>query len=144
MAIESEKIIMKKNKNIVFYDGYCGLCNRLVIFLLKYERNDNISYCSLQSEFAKSFLKDFNIPMKIETIYYFSEGKLYKRTEAIKKVIRNLKSPFLIIYYIVAITPEFLREYFYKLFAKNRYKWFGKMDDCKIPSAKNKERFLNI
>ena len=135
---------MKKNKNIVFYDGYCGLCNRLVIFLLKYERNDNISYCSLQSEFAKSFLKDFNIPMKIETIYYFSEGKLYKRTEAIKKVIRNLKSPFLIIYYIVAITPEFLREYFYKLFAKNRYKWFGKMDDCKIPSAKNKERFLNI
>jgi len=144
MAIESEKIIMKKNKNIVFYDGYCGLCNRLVIFLLKYERNDNISYCSLQSEFAKSFLKDFNIPMKIETIYYFSEGKLYKRTEAIKKVIRNLKSPFFIIYYILAITPEFLREYFYKLFAKNRYKWFGKLDDCKIPSAKNKERFLNI
>lgn len=135
---------MKENKNIVFYDGLCCLCSQLVIFLLKYEKNNSMSYCSIQSEFAKSFLKDFNVPMNIETIYYLSEGKLHKRTEAIKKITRNLKSPFLIIYYFLEITPEFLRESFYKLFAKNRYKWFGKMNECKIPSPKNKERFLDI
>ena len=135
---------MKESKNIIFYDGFCCLCNGLVVFLLKYERNNNMSYCSLQSEFAKSFLQDFNIPMNTETIYYFSERKLYKRSEAIKKITRNLKSPFLIISYLLAITPKFLREYFYKVFAKNRYKWFGKKDDCKIPSPKNKERFLDI
>jgi len=138
------KIIIKENKDIVFYDVVCGLCNALVVFLLKYERNNNMSYCSLQSEFAKSFLKDFNVPMSIETIYYFSEGELHKRSEAIKKITRNLKSPFLIISYLLAITPKFLREYFYKVFAKNRYIWFGKKDDCKIPSPKNKERFLDI
>jgi len=110
-----------REKNIVFYDGVCGFCNGLVVFLLKHERNNNMSYCSLQSEFAKSFLKDFNVPINIETIYYFSEGKLHKRSEAIKKITRNLKSPFLIISYFLAITPEFLREYFYKVFAKNRY-----------------------
>ena len=135
---------MKESKNIVFYDGVCSFCNGLVVFLLKYERNNNMSYCSLQSEFAKSFLKDFNVPINLETIYYFSEGKLHKRSEAIKKITRNLKSPFLIISYFLTITPEFLREYFYKFFAKNRYKWFGKKDDCKIPSPKNKERFLDI
>lgn len=138
------KIIIKENKDIVFYDVVCGLCNALVVFLLKYERNNNMSYCSLQSEFAKSFLKDFNVPMSIETIYYFSEGELHNRSDAIKKITRNLKSPFLIISYLLAITPKFLREYFYKVFAKNRYKWFGKKDDCEIPSPKNKERFLDI
>ena len=88
---------MKESKNIVFYDGVCSFCNGLVVSLLKHERNNNMSYCSLQSEFAKSFLKDFNVPIKIETIYYFSEGKLHKRSEAIKKITRNLKSPFLMI-----------------------------------------------
>ena len=135
---------MKESENIVFYDGVCSFCNGLVVFLLKYERNNNMSYCSLQSEFAKSFLKDFNVPMNTDTIYYFSEGELHKRSEAVKKITRNLKSPFLIISYLLAITPKFLREYFYKVFAKNRYKWFGKKDDCKIPSPKNKERFLDI
>jgi len=138
------KIIIKESKDIVFYDGVCGLCNALVVFLLKYERNNNMSYCSLQSEYAKSFLKDFNVPINIETIYYFSEGKLHKRSDAIKKITRNLKSPFLIISYLLAITPKFLRECFYKVFAKNRYKWFGKKDDCKIPSPKNKKRFLDL
>ena len=135
---------MKESKDIVFYDGVCGLCNALVVFLLKYERNNNMSYCSLQSEFAKSFLKDFNVPVNMQTIYYLSDGKLHKRSEAIKKITRNLKSPFLIISYLLAITPKFLRECFYRVFAKNRYKWFGKKDDCKIPSPKNKERFLDI
>ena len=82
--------------------------------------------------------------MNTDTIYYFSEGELHKRSDAIKKITRNLKTPFLIIYFLLAITPKFLREYFYKVFAKNRYKWFGKKDDCKIPSPKNKERFLDI
>ena len=135
---------MKENKNIVFYDGVCSFCNGLVVFLLKHERNNNMSFCSLQSEYAKSFLKDFNVPMNIDTVYYFSEGKLHKRSEAIKKIIQNLKSPFWIISYFLTITPEFLREYFYKVIAKNRYKWFGKKNDCKIPSSKNKERFLDI
>ena len=135
---------MKKSENIVFYDGVCNFCNGLVIFLLKYERIKNMSFCSLQSEFAKSFLKDFNVTINIETVYYFSEGKLHKRSEAIKKITQNLKSPLWIISYFLTITPEFLREYFYKVFAKNRYKWFGKKDDCKIPSPKNKDRFLGI
>ena len=135
---------MKESENIVFYDGVCNFCNGIVIFLLKYERIKNMSFCSLQSEFAKSFLKDFNVPINIETVYYFSEGKLHKRSEAIKKITQNLKSPLWIISYFLTITPEFLRECFYKVFAKNRYKWFGKKDDCKIPSPKNKDRFLGI
>ena len=135
---------MKKSENIVFYDGVCNFCNGIVIFLLKYERIKNMSFCSLQSEFAKSFLKDFNVTINIETVYYFSEGKLHKRSEAIKKITQNLKSPLCIISYFLTFTPEFLREYFYKVFAKNRYKWFGKKDDCKIPSPKNKDRFLDI
>ncbi len=131
-------------KNIVFYDGVCSFCNGLIIFLLKHERNNNMSYCTLQSEFGKSFLKDFNVSMNIDTIYYYSEGKLYKKSEAIKKIAKNLKPPFLIIYYFLAIIPKFLRECFYKVFAQNRYKWFGKKEHCKIPSPKNKVRFLDI
>ena len=133
-----------REKNIVFYDGVCGFCNGLVVFLLKYERNNNMSYCSLQSKFAKSFLKDFNIQVNLDTIYYYSNGKLYDRSEAIQKITRNLKPPYLLVSYFLVISPKFISEYFYKFFAKNRYKWFGKEDDCKIPSPEDRLRFLDI
>jgi predicted DCC family thiol-disulfide oxidoreductase YuxK len=135
---------MKESKNIVFYDGVCSFCNGLVVFLLKYERNNNMSYCSLQSKFAKSFLKDFNIQVNLDTIYYYSNGKLYDRSEAIQKITRNLKPPYLLVSYFLVISPKFISEYFYKFFAKNRYKWFGKEDDCKIPSPEDRLRFLDI
>jgi predicted DCC family thiol-disulfide oxidoreductase YuxK len=135
---------MKEKKNIVFYDGVCNFCNGLVVFLLKHERRNNMSFCSLQSEFAESFLKDFNVQVNLDTIYYYSNGNVYKRSEAIKKISRNLKLPYLIVFYFLAITPKFIREYFYKLFAKNRYKWFGKKDKCQIPSPEERLRFLDI
>ena len=135
---------MKEKKDIVFYDGICSFCNGLVVFLLKHERRNNMSFCALQSEFAKSFLKDFDVQMNQDTIYYYSNGKLYKTSEAIKKIARNLKPPYLIISYFLAITPKFIREYFYKFFSKNRYKWFGKKDKCQIPSPEDRLRFLDM
>ena len=135
---------MKEKKNIVFYDGVCSFCNGLVVFLLKHERRNNMSFCSLQSEFAESFLKDFNVQVNLDTIYYYSNGKVYKRSEAIKKITRNLKPPYLIVSYFLAITPKLIRESFYKFFAKNRYKWFGKKDECQIPSPEDRLRFLDI
>ena len=136
---------MIENKNIVFYDGVCNFCNGLVVFLLKYERRDNMSFCSLQSDFSKSFLKDFNVQVNqnLETIFYYSNGKLYKRSEAIKKITRNLKLPYLLVSYFLAITPKFISEYFYNFFAKNRYKWFGKKEECQIPSLEDRLRFLD-
>ena len=135
---------MKEKKNIVFYDGVCNFCSGLVVFLLKHERKNNMSFCSLQSEFAQSFLKDFNIKVNLDTIYYYSNGKLYNRSEAIKKISKNLKPPYLMDFYFIAISPNFIREYFYKIFAKNRYKWFGKKDKCQIPSPEKRLRFLDI
>ena len=135
---------MKEKKNIVFYDGVCNFCNGLVVFLLKHERINNMSFCSLQSEFAESFLKDFNVQVNLDTIYYYSNGKLYNRSEAIKKISRNLKHPYLMVFYFIAISPNFIREYFYKIFAKNRYKWFGKKDKCQIPSPEDRLRFLDM
>jgi len=135
---------MIEKKNIVFYDGVCNFCSGLVVFLLKHERKNNMSFCSLQSEFAQSFLKDFNIQVNLDTIYYYSNGKLYNRSEAIKKISKNLKPPYLMVFYFIAISPNFIREYFYKIFAKNRYKWFGKKDKCQIPSPEKRLRFLDI
>ena len=133
---------MQEKNNIVFYDGICSFCNGLVVFLLKHERRNNMSFCSLQSELAESFLKDLNVKVNLDTIYYYSNGKVYKTSEAIKKISKNLKYPYLMIFYFLTITPKFISEYFYKLFAKNRYKWFGKKDKCQIPSAEDKLRFL--
>ena len=135
---------MIEKKNIVFYDGVCSFCNGLVVFLLKHEKNNNMSFCSLQSEFAKSFLNDFNIKNNLETIYYYSNGVRYERSDAIIKITRNLKLPYLIVPYLLPIAPKFIREYFYKLFARNRYKWFGKKDECQIPSPEDRLRFLDI
>ena len=79
--------------NIVFYDGECGFCNRTVQFILKHERNQQILFSSLQSDFSKDFFKENNFPTPdLSTFYFFTEGVLLQKSTGGLKVLVFLKS----------------------------------------------------
>jgi predicted DCC family thiol-disulfide oxidoreductase YuxK len=56
-------------------------------------------------------------------------------------ICRNLKGAWKILV-VIKLLPTPIRDFFYDIIAKNRYKWFGKKDSCMIPSKEIRNRFL--
>ena len=136
-------IDLEPNKQLILFDGVCNLCDASVQYIIKHDRQDSFRYTALQSEVGQKIREQFHINAeKTDSILLYSEEKgiYYKSTAALKIASklgfpRNLLSVFLII-------PPFIRNWVYDFIAKNRYKWYGKKDDCMIPTPELKSKFL--
>lgn len=126
---------------VLFFDGYCNLCNQWVDFILTYERSPTILFASLQSETCKSFFAQHNFTYTEDSIVYFVDGKFYSKSKAVFKIAIELKTPFNWIR-IFRVLPENITNIGYDFIAKNRYKWFGKTETCRIPNEEERNRFL--
>mgnify|MGYP001134073073 CR=1 FL=1 len=123
--------------NIVFYDGECGLCNLFVKYILKYEKNHDLFFCPLDSEIAKKNLTN----QLSDTVVYLQRGKEFYRSEAALMILKEMKWPTSMFYYFKVI-PLFIRDYIYKLIAKNRHKLFRRNTECLFVNQETKKRFL--
>lgn len=126
---------------IVFFDGYCTVCNSLVDWGLKRDRTGKIQFASLQGETAKR-LVDKNFLDNVDTVIYLREGITYQRSSAILYFLKDTQSwlSFMIIFLIV---PPIIRDFIYGLFARSRYVLFQKRDTCRVPTPAEKERLLS-
>lgn len=136
-------VYLESNKQLILFDGVCNLCNASVQYVIKHDKQDRFRYTALQSEMGQKIINHFNIDRtKTDSILLYSQDKgiSYKSTAALKIASqlgfpRNLISIFLII-------PAFIRNWVYDYIAKNRYRWYGKKEECMIPTPELKSKFL--
>jgi predicted DCC family thiol-disulfide oxidoreductase YuxK len=118
------------NNHIVLYDGFCNLCSGSVQFIVKRDRKKVFSFISLQSEEAKEIR---NLPVydvrNPDTIILCLRGKIYQHSDAALRIAGQLKIPWNL-FYVFIIVPPFIRDGIYRVISRNRYKWFGKRDNC--------------
>lgn len=132
-----------ENKSIIFFDGVCNLCNASVNFVIKHDKKAQFLFASFQSDAAKEILLHFNLKnFDSETVILVEGQKLYDKSTAALKIAKRLDGGFKL-FYAFLILPKNFRDWIYDLIAKNRYRWFGKRENCIIPSAKLKNRFLD-
>ena len=130
-------------QKIIFFDGVCNLCNRSVNFLIKQDKLGVLKFASLQSDFAKSFLPQGLINSVNLDSMVFSDGvSFYTKSSAVLAICKSLGGGFHF-FRIGYLLPIFIRDGLYRFIANNRYKWFGKTDQCRVPTADLKERFLD-
>ncbi len=130
---------MTPNK-IIFFDGVCNLCNRLVIFIINRDRKRIFKFASLQSVKAG----EMGILQKDTTsnsVIFFCENKLYQKSTAILQICKLLPFPWSILFGFI-IVPRLIRDGVYNFVAANRYNWFGKKEQCMVPSENIEDRFL--
>lgn len=128
--------------NIVFFDGVCNFCNSTVDLVFSKNKKKNMYYSSLQSEFAKEFLGHHGINASdLDTIIFYSSEKFYFRSSAVLQISKQLSGGYKILS-VFLLVPSFIRDAVYKWVAKNRYKFFGKKETCRIPSPQEKQYFL--
>jgi len=141
---------MPASNPIVFYDGVCGLCNRLVQFLLKHDREGRLRFASLQSDFAAKVLGRHGFdPKDLDTVHVVEnydqpDERVLQRSDAILRAGRELGGFWSASSSISKIVPRPLRDVVYKLVATNRYRMFGKFDTCMLPDPSQRSRFLDI
>lgn len=131
----------KKLNNIIFFDGVCNVCDKTVDFILNHDKKNKFFYSSLQSDFSEKFFKSKNENLNLESIVVFSDDKFLYKSKGIIYILKNIGGYPRIIGFLLGIFPKFISDYFYSLFAKYRYKLFGKMDICKIPTENHISRF---
>lgn len=133
---------MIDEKQIILFDGVCNFCNFWVNFVIKRDKKDLFRFAALQSEKAKEFSDKFNFDTSSMNTFVLIDGDhLYTKSTAALKICKQLTGPIKIFYPFISL-PKFFRDFIYDLVAKNRYKFFGKRDSCRIPTAEEKLKFL--
>jgi predicted DCC family thiol-disulfide oxidoreductase YuxK len=135
---------------ILLYDGICGLCNRLVQFCLTRDAGGGLHFASLQSDFAALILQrhGFNRP-DLDTLYFVAncgrpEERLSTRSDAVIFVLLQIGGIWTVVAALLRIVPRWLRDWGYKIVARNRYRVFGRSQSCLLPEEKYRTRFLDL
>ncbi|MDH3944060.1 MAG: thiol-disulfide oxidoreductase DCC family protein [Anaerolineae bacterium] len=134
---------MRNTGAVVLFDGECNLCNRTVRFLYQRDPKGNLRYANLQSQAGKKLLEKDSLPAEEFDSFVLVEGeKISTHSTGALLTLIHLKSPWPMVGKLLLIVPARLRDAVYKWIARNRYGWFGKTDNCQIPTPDLKTRFL--
>jgi predicted DCC family thiol-disulfide oxidoreductase YuxK len=135
---------------IILYDGVCGLCNRLIQFMLRHDTHGRLRFASLQSDFADKVLRRHAIDSKdLDTFhlvenYEEADERVYQRSDAILGVGRELGGGWAMLAATARVLPRSLRDVLYRFVARNRYSVFGKYEACMLPDPNQRSRFLDV
>jgi predicted DCC family thiol-disulfide oxidoreductase YuxK len=132
---------------LVLYDGVCGMCHALIQFLLKRDRRDAFRFAALQSEMAHEILKRHGIDASdLNTVFVVTgfnspQEAVVSSSDAALAVARGLGAPWRWAQ-VFRVVPRFVRDAAYDFVARNRYGWFGKLDQCAVPRPEDRAKFL--
>jgi predicted DCC family thiol-disulfide oxidoreductase YuxK len=135
---------------ILLYDGVCGLCNRLVQFVLRHDNDAVFRFAALQSALSARILTRHGAnPTDLDTFYVVlnhdqNSEQLLARSDAVVYVLKQLGGFWQIAAYLMGVLPRVLRDWGYGIVARNRYRMFGRHDTCPVPSAETRARFIDL
>lgn len=150
---------MTHGEAILFYDGVCGLCQRAVRFVLRHDRRESIRLAPLQSDLARSTTGGFGIDLPggaseddstgapaWETIYLWlrepdGRERLLDRSDAVIAILIRIGGAWSLLGRLIGLAPRALRDAIYRRIAANRYRWFGRHEQCPLPPPGLERRF---
>src|SRR6476660_4032452 len=132
------------DKAIILFDGVCNFCDGTVNFLIRNDKNDNLRFAPLQSEVAKRILAhaDEDIKKSDSIILYEPGGKIYAKSAAAIRIGQSLGGVYRLMG-IFSLLPAWISDRVYDYVARNRYQWYGKKDECMVPSLEVRNKFLS-
>lgn len=130
-----------KKKTLLLFDGVCNLCNAFVQFIIIRDRKRQIFFAPLQSELGQQLLKDSDEKVNnLNTVVLIKDDEVYTHSDVALEVAKIIRGGWQF-FSIFHLLPKGFRDKVYDWVAANRYKWFGKKDQCMLPSADTKDRF---
>ena len=131
------------NKKIVLFDGVCNLCESSIQFIIKHDKKDVFRFVAIQSELGQRIIKHIGInTTETDSIILYLPGiAYYYKAEAALKIAKDLNGIYSFLS-LLTVFPNSISNRVYDYIAKNRYKWYGKKEQCMIPTPELKSKFL--
>ena len=129
---------------ILLFDGVCRLCSGTVRFVIRRDPTKRIRFASLQSDIAKQLLAhDPGLASDLNSVVLIDDGEVYTKSDAVLRTVAKLHRlwPAVSVFRIV---PRLIRDAVYDWVGRNRYRWFGKRDECWVPDESLSDRFLDV
>lgn len=126
----------------ILFDGVCLFCNASVNFVLRRDRYDRFRFAPLQSPAGEQLLVKYGLnEKKMDSFVLIENDQAFTESTAVLRAARRLGFPWSLAWGLM-IVPAFIRNGVYRWIARNRYKWFGKKDQCMMPDEKVRSKFL--
>lgn len=133
---------MNHPDRLLLFDGVCNLCNGAVQFIIERDKEARFRFASLQSKVGEEVLRANNLRTdEFASFIYLRKGRTLMRSDAALNIARDLGGAWKLAYGFI-IVPRFIRDAVYNLVARNRYRWFGRKDECWLPTPELKARFV--
>lgn len=128
---------------VIVFDGHCRICNGWVNFLLARDRRRRFHFAAVQAATGRRLLEQAGFSaLDPETMLYVHQGRIYSHTDAILRVFWQLGGGWRLLSLLRAI-PAVLRDLLYVAVARRRYRWFGRIEQCRVPQSGEAARFLD-
>lgn len=122
----------ERNEKIILFDGECSLCNKYVNLVIRNSKKNEFKFVSMKSAKGAAKLKSINNELDLkQTIILIEKTSVKTKSDAIIAIISKLKFPYSLLT-VIKIIPKFLLDKAYNIIALNRYKLFGKNNNCKM------------
>ena len=129
--------------SLILFDGLCNLCSGSVQFVVGRDPAGRFQFAPLQSPTAQRVLQEHGVTASLpDSIVLVEDGQVFTRSTAALRIARRLPFPWPLLAVFIAV-PRPLRDGIYSLAARYRYRWFGKLDRCMIPTPAVRSRFLD-
>ena len=127
---------------VVLFDGVCNLCNASVQFIIRHDPPGRFKFAALQSDTGQKHLRRFGLDTgNFRSFILVTPSHVYQQSDAALEVARRLSGVWPCMY-IFKIVPRFLRDAVYQWISRNRYRFFGRRNECMIPTPELKSRFV--
>ena len=132
-----------KNKNIIYFDGVCGLCNSFVRFLLKIDNHYQLKFTTLQGQTGQGLLKKINFHQSdFDTVIFQKNDQVYTRSTAVFEIFKTIGG-FWKMFLVFKLLPISFTDYIYRQVAKRRFRLFGKLNQCDITMFNKPGQFID-
>lgn len=137
---------VSRRKGVILFDGVCNLCNASVQWVIERDPKGRFHFGALQSQAARAALLDADPSVDVDglpdSVLLVDSDGVHQRSTAALRVARGLGFPYSLLWAAV-IVPRPVRDWAYRLIARNRYRWFGRKDSCMVPTPELAERFID-
>ena len=132
---------------VLLYDGVCGFCNQMVQMILRHDRRGTLRFAALQSAYGEAVRARHPELQNIDSVVLVERGRddeerIFIRSDAALRIAAYLGGWWKF-FLIFRALPRSLRDFYYDMFARYRYRLFGKHDSCPVPSPEVRSRFID-
>ena len=129
------------DRPVLLYDGLCGFCDGTVRFILRHDRSGTMQFATLQGELGQRVLAGTKELQGVDSLVLLEGDRVHVKSEAALRIAAYLGGAWKVAL-ALRLVPRAVRDWGYDLFARHRYRFFGKHDSCPIPAPEVRARFI--